>query len=62
MSVLELKQEITRLNKRSREEIQAYLVHLAHAAPEWRQVAARRIRGMKKGKGMSALELENRLR
>jgi hypothetical protein len=62
MSVLELKQEITRLNKRSREEIHAYLVHLKHATPEWRQAAARRIRGMKNGKGVTALEMENRLR
>jgi len=62
MSVLELKQEITRLNKRGREEIHAYLVHLKHTTPEWRQAAARRIRGMKNGKGVTALEMENRLR
>jgi hypothetical protein len=60
MSVLELKQEITRLNKRGREEIHAYLVHLKHNTPEWRQATARRIRGMKNGKGVTALEMENR--
>jgi hypothetical protein len=62
MSVLELKQEITRLNKRGREEIHACLVHLKHNTPEWRQAAARRIREMKNGKGVTALEMENRLR
>jgi len=62
VSVLELKQEITRLNKRGREELRAYLIQLQHATPEWRQAAARRIRGMKSGKGATALEMENRLR
>jgi hypothetical protein len=62
VSVLELKQEVARLNKHGREEIQAYLLHLDHVTPAWRQAAARRIREMKKGRGMSALELERRLR
>ena len=61
MSVLELKQEITRLNKRQREEISAYLVRLRHDTPEWKQSAARRVRGMRKGKGLTSDQLKARL-
>lgn len=62
MSVLELKQELTRLTKREREEIYAYFVRLQHDTPEWKRAAAQRIRAMKKGKAVTAEELENRLR
>ena len=62
MSVLELKQEITGLHKREREEIQAYLVRLKHGTREWKQAAAQRIRGMRKGKGFTTEDLKARLR
>ena len=62
MSVLELKQEITRLNKRGREEIHAYLVHLKHDTPEWKRQTARRIREMKKGQVTTSAQLTSRLR
>jgi len=61
MSVLELKQEITRLNKRQREEIGAYLVRLKHETAEWKQIAARRVRAMRKGRGVAPETLEARL-
>jgi len=61
MSVLQLKQEITRLDKRGREEIFAYLVRLKHETPEWKQATARRLRSMRKGKGVTMAELEARL-
>ncbi len=61
MSVLELKQEITRLDKRGREEIFTYLVRLKHETPEWTQAAARRLRSMRKGKGVDLAGLEARL-
>jgi hypothetical protein len=61
MSVLQLKQEITRLDKRGREEIFAYLVRLKHETPEWKQAAARRLRAMRKGKGVTLAQLEARL-
>jgi hypothetical protein len=60
MSVLELKQEITRMNRRGREEIYAYLVRLKHETPEWKKAAASRIRAMKKGAGVTAEEMETR--
>jgi hypothetical protein len=61
MSVLEMKQAITRLSKREREDIQAYLVRLNHDTAEWKQATAQRIRNMKKGKALSSEELEARL-
>lgn len=61
MIILALKQEITRLSKRGREEIFAYLVRLKHDTPEWKRATARRIRDMKKGKGVSSEELDARL-
>ena len=57
MSVLELKREITRLSRRGRQEIFAHLVRLKHETPEWKHEAARRIRAMKKGKGIASEEL-----
>jgi hypothetical protein len=61
VSVLKLKQEISRLTKREREEIHAYLVRLRHDTPEWKHAAAQRIRAMKKGRGLTAAQLEARL-
>ncbi len=61
MSVLELKQELTRWGKRQREEVHAYLVRLSHEAPQWKKAAARRIRAMEKGNGLTAEEMEARL-
>ena len=61
MSILALKQEITRLSKRGRQEIFAYLVRLKHDTPEWKRATARRLREMRKGKGVSSDELEARL-
>ncbi len=62
MSVLELKQELSRLTKREREEVYAYFVRLKHDSPEWKRAAAQRIRAMKKGKVVTGEELEARLR
>ena len=61
MSILALKQEITRLSKRGRQEIFAYLVRLKHETPEWKRVTARRLRAMKRGRAVSSEELEARL-
>jgi hypothetical protein len=61
MSVLQLKQEITRLTKQDRDEIFAYLVRLKHETAQWRREAARRIRAMKKGRGITSEEIESRI-
>jgi len=62
ISVGELKQAITRLNKRGREEVHAHLIWLQHNSPAWKREAARRIRKMQAGKGVTKEELEAGLR
>jgi hypothetical protein len=61
MSMLELKQAVSQLSKREREELQAYLIRLRHNTPEWKRATAKRIRAMKSGKRVSAEELEARI-
>lgn len=61
MSILELKQAASRLSKRDREELHAYLIRLRHNTPEWRRATAKRVRAMQAGKRVSAEELEARI-
>jgi transcription elongation GreA/GreB family factor len=62
MSVVELKQEITRLGKRGREEIHAHLVRLQHDTPEWKRAAAHRVRSMQRGQETTAAQVRALLR
>ena len=61
MSLLELKQAASRLSKREREELHAYLIRLNHNTPAWKRTTAKRIRAMQGGKRVSAEELETRI-
>ena len=61
MSILQLKQAVSRLSKRERVELQAYLIRLRHNTPEWKRATAKRLRAMKAGKRVSAAELESRI-
>ena len=61
MSVLEIKQELSRMSKRDRQELQAYLVRLKHETPEWKKATARRVAEMKKGRVVTAAELQARI-
>lgn len=61
MSILELKQAASRLSKREREELHAYLIRLRHNTPEWKRATAKRIRAMQAGKRVSPEELEARI-
>lgn len=60
MSILELKQAATRLSKREREELHAYLIRLRHSTPESKRTTARIIKMMQTGKRVSAEELRLR--
>lgn len=60
MSVLELKQRISRLSLRERKEIQLYLLRLKRTTPAWRKATAKRIREMQAGKFTTLEELEAR--
>jgi hypothetical protein len=61
MSLLELKQEVSRLNKRERQELQTYLIRLRHDTPEWKKATAKRIKAMQAGHRVTAEELEARI-
>jgi hypothetical protein len=61
MTMLELKQEISRLSVRERRELNAYMIRLRHERPEWRRMVSKRMRDMDAGKKVSVEELERRL-
>jgi hypothetical protein len=60
MSVLQLKQGISRLNKRERQEIQLYLLRLKRSTPAWKKATAKTIREMQAGKFTTIEGLEAR--
>ena len=60
--MLELKQEISRLSIRERQELNAYMLRLRHERPEWRRMISKRMREMDAGKKLSVEELAKRLR
>jgi len=61
MSVLEVKQAISKMSKQERREIQAYLIRLRHGTPEWKRATAKRIKDVKAGKFTSAEQLDARV-
>ena len=61
MSVLELKQAVSRLKKSERQELFAYMVRLKHETPEWKRATTRRLGEMKRGKVVSAEALAARV-
>jgi hypothetical protein len=50
MSILELKQRVSRLSQRERRELQSYLIRLKHDTPAAKRATAQTIREMRKGK------------
>ena len=47
MSLLELKQRVSRLSQRERLELQAYMTRLKQGPPAWKRATAKKIREMK---------------
>ena len=62
MTMLQLKQKISRLTRRERIELNAYLIRLRHETPEWRKTVSKRMRDMDAGKKISLEQLEQRNR
>lgn len=62
MTLLQLKQEISRLSLRERRELNAYMIRLRHERPEWKKTISRRMRDMDAGKKISLEALERRLK
>jgi len=61
MSLLELKQQVSRLSQRDRRELQLYMLRLKHARPAWKKATAEKIREMQAGKFTTIEELKARL-
>ena len=61
MTLLQLKQEISKLSLRERRELNAYMVRLRHERPEWKKMISRRMREMDSGKKVSLEEVERRM-
>jgi hypothetical protein len=61
MTLLQLKQEITRLSLRERRELNAYMIRLRHERPEWKKMISKRMREMDAGKKVSLEEVERRM-
>jgi hypothetical protein len=59
--MLELKQKVSRLSKRERRELNAYLIRLRQESPEWKREASRRMREMDAGRKVSLAEFQARL-
>ena len=62
MSVLEIKQSLSRLSARERREVQVYLHQLKRNTPAWRKATAKKIEDVRTGKFTTLAVLENRLR
>ena len=60
MSVLEIKQSLSRMSAREQKEVSLYLLRLRRESSAWKKTTARRIREMKAGGGTSIEELEKR--
>jgi hypothetical protein len=61
MTLLQLKQEISRLSLRERRELNAYMIRLRHERPEWRKLVSMRMRDMDAGRKVSLTDLERRV-
>ncbi len=61
MTMLELKQQVSRLSARERRELNAYLIRLRHERPEWRRMISQRMRDMDRGKKISTAQLRQQL-
>ncbi len=62
MSILQVKQTLSRMSQRDRQEIQLYLLRLKRETPAWKRATARKIREMQAGKFTSLEQLEARLK
>jgi hypothetical protein len=62
MSILQVKQTLSRMSQRERQEIQLYLLRLKRETPAWRRATAKKIREMQAGRFTTIEELEARLK
>jgi hypothetical protein len=61
MSVLEIKQGLSRLSARQQREVQLYLHQLKRRTPAWRKSAAKRLDEVRAGRFSTLKDLKARL-
>lgn len=61
MTLLELKQEITKLTTKERVELNAYMIRLRHQSKPWSKTISKRMAAMDKGKRLSRSEISQKL-
>jgi hypothetical protein len=61
MSILQVKQTLSRMSHRERREIQLYLLRLKRETPAWKRATAKTIRDMQAGKFVTIEELRDRI-
>ncbi len=61
MTMLELKQEVSRLSPKERRELNAFMIRLRHQTPAWKKMISKRMKAMDAGKKVSLEEVERRL-
>lgn len=57
-----MKQTLSRMSQRERQEIQLYLLRLKRETPAWKRATAKKIREMKAGRFTTIDQLEARFR
>lgn len=62
MGILQVKQSISRMSRRERQEIQLYLLRLKRDTPAWKRATAKKIREMQSGGFTTIEQLEARLK
>jgi hypothetical protein len=62
MSIVEIKQTLSRLSARERRDVQVYLHQLKRTTPAWKKSTAKKIDDVKAGKFTTLAELEARHR
>ncbi len=62
MSVLQIKQSLSRLSAKEQREVQVYLHQLRRRTPAWKKATSKRIEEVLAGKFTTLAELEDRYR
>ncbi len=62
MSILQVKQTLSRMSQRERQEVQLYLLRLKRETPAWKRATAKKIRDMQAGRFTTIEQLEARLK
>jgi predicted transcriptional regulator len=61
MTVLEIKNQMSRLKSREIKELHTHMVRLRHGTAEWKKATAKKLRAVEAGRFITAEEIEERL-